>query len=136
MPNRYSCLIGLIILALLFGNLMGCAATRQTLPPVAEKSPPQEQMLIEAQPAMPAEHNGSLYAVQSSFNDFFIDTKARKVGDIVTIKIEESSKATNAADTKAALVALEDSSIFIVTISPTLRALVSMKKSLKLLWTA
>jgi flagellar L-ring protein precursor FlgH len=101
MPNRYSCLIGLIILALLFGNLLGCAATRQTLPPVAEKSPPQEQIPIEAQPAMPTEFNGSLYAVQSSFNDFFIDTKARKVGDIVTIKIQESSQATNAADTKA-----------------------------------
>ena len=101
MPKRYSCSIGLIILALLFGNLLGCAATRQTLPPVAEKSTPQEQIPIEAQPAMPTEFNGSLYAVQSSFNDFFIDTKARKVGDIVTIRIEESSKATNAADTKA-----------------------------------
>jgi flagellar L-ring protein precursor FlgH len=100
MQNRYPCLIGFIILALLFGNLLGCAATRQTLPPVAEKLPLTEQMPIETQATPPPEFNGSLYTIQGSFNDFFIDTKARKVGDIVTVKISESSKATNAADTK------------------------------------
>jgi flagellar L-ring protein precursor FlgH len=33
-------------------------------------------------------------------NGLFIDTKARNIGDIVTIQIEESSEATNKADTK------------------------------------
>jgi flagellar L-ring protein precursor FlgH len=46
------------------------------------------------------EYNGSLYEARSSFNSFFIDTKARQMGDIVTVKISESSKATNSADTK------------------------------------
>ncbi|MBT8368875.1 MAG: flagellar basal body L-ring protein FlgH, partial [Deltaproteobacteria bacterium] len=36
----------------------------------------------------------------SVFNDLFLDTKARRVSDIVTVKISESSKATNSADTK------------------------------------
>jgi flagellar L-ring protein precursor FlgH len=99
--NLSQCFIGLTIFNWLLGILMGCAATQQTLPPVAEKMAPKEQMPVEAQPLPPPEVSGSLYAVQSSFNDFFIDTKARKVGDIVTVKISESSKATNAADTKA-----------------------------------
>ena len=100
MQNHSQCLIGLTILTLSVGILLGCAATRQTLPPVAEKMPPKEQMAIETQPLPAPEFNGSLYAVQSNFNDFFIDTKARKVGDIVTVEIAESSKATNSADTK------------------------------------
>jgi flagellar L-ring protein precursor FlgH len=100
MQSHSPCLIGLTILALLFGSLLSCAGTRQTLPPVAEKMPSREQMPIETQPLSPPEFNGSLYASQSSFNDFFIDTKARKIGDIVTVKISESSKATNSADTK------------------------------------
>jgi flagellar L-ring protein precursor FlgH len=98
--NRCQYLIGLVFLILTIGILLGCAATRQTLPPVAEKMPPVEQMPIEAQPLPAQEFSGSLYTVQSNFNDFFIDTKARKAGDIVTVKISESSKATNAADTK------------------------------------
>jgi flagellar L-ring protein precursor FlgH len=57
-------------------------------------------MQIKVEPMPQPEFQGSLYAVGSSFNDFFIDTKARKMGDIVTVKISESSKATNSADTQ------------------------------------
>ena len=97
--TRY--LIRFTIFTLLIVGLAGCAATRQTLPPVAEKMPLKPKMQIEAQPLPQPEFKGSLYAAGSSFNDFFIDTKARNVGDIVTVKISESSKATNSADTKA-----------------------------------
>lgn len=100
MQNRFQCLTGLSILTLSFTILLGCAAARQTLPPVAEKMPSQEQMPAAAQPLPAPEFNGSLYTAHSNLNDLFIDTKARKVGDIVTVKISESSKATNAADTK------------------------------------
>jgi flagellar L-ring protein precursor FlgH len=100
MSKMTQCLIGFSIFTLLFVSLMGCAATRQTLPPVAEKMPLKEKKHIESQPLPAPEFNGSLYAARSSFNDFFIDTKARKVGDIVTVEILESSKATNSADTK------------------------------------
>jgi flagellar L-ring protein precursor FlgH len=88
------------VIALLIGGLTGCAATRQTLPPVAEKTPLKQEMQIKVAPVPQPEFHGSLYAVGSSFNDFFIDTKARKVGDIVTVQISESSKATNSADTQ------------------------------------
>jgi flagellar L-ring protein precursor FlgH len=84
----------------LIAGLTGCAATRQTLPPVAEKMPVQQTSRIKAESLPPPEFQGSLYKDGSSFNDFFIDTKARQVGDIVTVKISESSKATNSADTK------------------------------------
>jgi flagellar L-ring protein precursor FlgH len=85
----------------LIAGLTGCAATRQTLPPVAEKMSVKQTMRIKAESLPPPEFQGSLYKDGSSFNDFFIDTKARQVGDIVTVKISESSKATNSADTKA-----------------------------------
>lgn len=97
-PPQY--IIKFTVIAILIGGLAGCAATRQTLPPVAEKTAVKQEIQIKAAPLPQPEFQGSLYAVGSSFNDFFIDTKARKVGDIVTVKISESSKATNSADTQ------------------------------------
>jgi flagellar L-ring protein precursor FlgH len=101
MLKRTPYLSRLTVFILLVAGLTGCAATRQTLPPVAEKIPVNQTMQIKAQTLPPPEFQGSIYAAGSSFNDFFIDTKARQVGDIVTVKISESSKATNSADTKA-----------------------------------
>jgi flagellar L-ring protein precursor FlgH len=101
MLKRTSYLIRFTIIAVLLAGLAGCAATKKTLPPVAEKVPLEHRMQIKAQPLPPAEFKGSLYRVGSTFDDLFMDTKARRVGDIVTVKISESSKATNSADTKA-----------------------------------
>ena len=100
MPKRNLCLIGLSIFTLLFISLAGCAVVQKTAPPVAEKMPLKEKMEIKAPPPPPVEFNGSLYDVRSNFNGFFIDTKARSVGDIVTVNISESAKATNSADTQ------------------------------------
>jgi flagellar L-ring protein precursor FlgH len=100
-------IIAIALTTFLMAGLAGCAATRQTLPPVEQTMPAKPRELMEAV-SLPRpefngslyESNGSLYATRSMFNDFFIDTKARKVGDIVTIKIAESSNATNSADTQ------------------------------------
>jgi flagellar L-ring protein precursor FlgH len=100
MSKQTQFLIKFTVIALLIGGLTGCAATRQTLPPVAEKTILKPEMQIKVEPIPQPEFQGSLYATGSSFDNFFIDTKARKVGDIVTVKISESSKATNSADTK------------------------------------
>ena len=107
MSKPIQLLIGFAVITLLLANLSGCAGPRQTLPPVAETAPVKSPQTIEAVSLPRAEFNGSLYASNGSlyasrsmFNDFFIDTKARKIGDIVTVKISESSKATNSADTK------------------------------------
>ncbi len=100
MRNLILCLIRLSIFSLLFTSLVGCALPRRTMPPVAEKMPVKEKIEIKEQPLAPPEFTGSLYEARSSFNSFFIDTKARKVGDIVTVQISESATATNSADTK------------------------------------
>ena len=100
MLKRPQYIIKFAVIVLLIGGFTGCAATRQTLPPVAEKTTVRQEMQINVEPMAQPVFQGSLYAVNSSFNDFFIDTKARKVGDIVTVKISESSKATNSADTQ------------------------------------
>jgi flagellar L-ring protein precursor FlgH len=104
-PTPY--LIRLTVFTVLFAVLAGCAATRQSLPPVSETKPMEKREPAKDQSLPKAEFNGSLYesngslfTTRSMFNDFFIDTKARKVGDIVTVKIQESSQATNSADTK------------------------------------
>ncbi len=47
------------------------------------------------------EANGSLWDEKGSLCSMFADMKARKVGDILTIKIIETSSATNKASTKA-----------------------------------
>ena len=96
-PNWMRFTIALLLLAV----LAGCAATKQTLPPVAEKEPLKQKRLTETLlPPPPQDFKGSLYRAGSMFDDLFMDTKARRVGDIVTVKIAESSKATNSADTK------------------------------------
>lgn len=49
--------------------------------------------------SLPDEENGSLWQDGGVLSDMFDLPKARRVGDIVTIKIVESSKATNQANT-------------------------------------
>ena len=48
---------------------------------------------------MPPE-NGSLWSDQNDFGNLFTNPKARRIGDIVTVRIVESSSATNKASTK------------------------------------
>ena len=98
MPKLTQGLIGFTIGAMLSVSLAGCAVVDRTAPPVAEKMPIKEEVEIDAPPPAPVAFNGSLYDARSNFNGFFIDTKARSVGDIVTVNISESASATNSAD--------------------------------------
>ena len=107
MSKPIQCLIRSTVFGLLLAVLAGCAATRQTLPPVAETMPLKPEMPSKVLSLPEPQFNGSLYkstgslyASRSMFNDFFIDTKARKIGDIVTVEISETSSATNSADTQ------------------------------------
>ncbi len=100
MPKLSLYTIGFSIVTLILINLAGCAAIERTAPPVAEKMPLKERIEIEKPALPPVESNGSLYNAHSNFNGFFIDTKARSVGDIVTVNISESASATNSADTQ------------------------------------
>ena len=100
MSKFYLNLVGLSIVTLLYISFVGCSVIQRTSPPVAEKLPQPQKVEFKTPPLPPAEFTGSLYDARSNFNGFFIDTKARSAGDIVTVKISESSKATNSADTK------------------------------------
>jgi flagellar L-ring protein precursor FlgH len=91
-------LLSIFVLALI--NLMGCAGRQPAPPPLAEKEAAKKRIEIKEALIPPVYSDGSLYQSASYLNDLFVDTKARKVGDIVTIQIVESSKASNTADTK------------------------------------
>jgi flagellar L-ring protein precursor FlgH len=92
------CLLAISLMAL----GAGCAGR----PPVAMPSapPPASGDAFDAQNAerAAAYQENSLYTANSGLNGLFQDTKARRAGDIVTVKIEESSKASNTANTKTA----------------------------------
>ena len=79
-----------------------CAPKPQVVPSTTHVVPTKSQLLPApyTQPAPVVSHAGSLWRDDGQLSDLFVDPKARKVGDIITIKIEESSKATNKADTK------------------------------------
>lgn len=88
-----------ILALLLVAGFGGCSGNRQNIQPAIQQMPPQ-QMIVQQPAAAPEDNGGSLWQVRSSFNGLFIDTKARNVGDIVTVKIDESAKASNKANTE------------------------------------
>jgi flagellar L-ring protein precursor FlgH len=80
----------------------GCAApaviqSRSPEPAVQQTAPLQATAQA---PAHPGAGDGSLWVDGGSLGEMFINAKAHRVGDIVTIKIVENSKATNKATTK------------------------------------
>jgi len=99
---RFRC--GLIILLLGIG-LAGCANGFSGMgKPIQSKAPSYETnphpLLPSASAALPqSQQDGSLWQDDAPLISMFADQKARTVGDIVTIKIAESSKATNKAST-------------------------------------
>ena len=72
----------------------GCAGKiKEMKPPMGEiVNPPNEEKPV-------LKHNGSLWQDGGHLNELFVNPKARKVGDIVTINIVESSSASNKATT-------------------------------------
>lgn len=81
-------------------GLSACAGNRNNIEYEMEKMAVKQSMIPQPVVSHPAESDGSLWQAGSSFNGMFIDTKARNVGDIVTVRIEESAKATNKANTE------------------------------------
>jgi flagellar L-ring protein precursor FlgH len=94
-------LSGLVVAAML---LVGCAT-----PPAVQSESPAKKMAapvpdgrsMRMASAMQSDAgNGSLWVENAgSLNEMFINAKARRVGDIVTIRIVESSCASNKAST-------------------------------------
>jgi flagellar L-ring protein precursor FlgH len=91
---------GLALALLVLG--VGCAGRPQLAVPSVPPTSPAEAYDLQNAERAAAYQDNSLYTAGSGMNGLFQDTKARRAGDIVTVKIEESSKATNMANTKTA----------------------------------
>ena len=78
--------------------LIGCATYPAVSVPVAP-SPPAPQTAGPAASGHADYQENSLWQASNGLSGLFQDTKARNIGDIVTIEIAESSKATNQANT-------------------------------------
>jgi flagellar L-ring protein FlgH len=81
--------------SLLMGFLWGCAAPIRQAQPMALQPP----LLFMAAESPSVSVEGSLWQENGTMGELFVNPKARRVGDIVTIKIVESSKASNNATT-------------------------------------
>jgi flagellar L-ring protein precursor FlgH len=80
------------------GALIGCASYPTMSVPVAPSQPAPET-IGPATTGRADYQDNSLWQASNGLSGLFLDTKARNVGDIVTIQISESSKATNQANT-------------------------------------
>ena len=89
---------GLALTSLLAGAILlnGCNGAERT----ATLMPPMVTPQVYTEPEERVANPGSLYSEANS-NNLFDDNRARKVGDIILVKIVETSKAKHKADTKA-----------------------------------
>jgi len=94
--RRFSALKLGCLLTMSIACLWGCATPTKKVQPITEQYHPPLYMASE-NPQTPAE--GSLWQENGTMGELFVNPKARRVGDIVTIKIVESSKASNNATT-------------------------------------
>ena len=85
--------------ALWVAALIGCATYPATSVPVAPPPPAPETAGLATAVRADYQEN-SLWQAANGLSGLFLDTKARNIGDIVTIEIAESSKATNKANTE------------------------------------
>ena len=99
MQKTLSRSITAVCAAILTAGLVGCAGGRSNVQPALQHMEAKE--VKAPHPAKTSvDKDGSLWQVRSSLNGMFIDTKARNVGDIVTVEIDESAKASNKANTE------------------------------------
>lgn len=104
MEKRNKLILPVLLLAL---ALTGCAAGKST-EVTANQDPTVGKDLLAVKidleekraAAYHPPESGSLWSDQSDFGNLFTNPKARRVGDIVTVRIVESSSATNKASTQ------------------------------------
>jgi flagellar L-ring protein precursor FlgH len=102
---RYFNIILLVVMLIPMLGLIGCAGGLSRLKGPVQSKPlaydPDQKPDFQQMAAQPTENmaEGSLWEENAPMLTLFSDQKARKVGDIVTIKIMESSTATNKAST-------------------------------------
>lgn len=82
-----------ITLYFFFMTISGCSTRRRDV------RPKMEPINYETKKKPPVKHEGSLWEDNGPLSELFINPKARRVGDIVTISIVEASSAHNNATT-------------------------------------
>ncbi|CAB1059691.1 Flagellar L-ring protein FlgH [Olavius sp. associated proteobacterium Delta 1] len=100
MQTNANPLITALCAILLLIGISACAGNRNNIEYEMEKMVTKQSMIPQPAPRPPVDADGSLWQAGSSLNGMFIDTKARNIGDIVTVRIEESAQATNKATTE------------------------------------
>jgi flagellar L-ring protein precursor FlgH len=98
MQTKKYCSTAAVFAFMLLVGLGGCAGNRKNVQPAIQQVPTQEMLVRHPVPSS-ADNDGSLWQARSSLNGMFIDTKARNIGDIVTVRIDESAEASNKAST-------------------------------------
>ncbi len=88
-------LIYICFSSFLFIILFGCAGTGK----VKETRSITDNVINDVDKEPAVKHDGSLWQDDCLLSELFINPKAGKIGDIVTIKIVESSSASNKAST-------------------------------------
>ncbi|MGB9441584.1 MAG: flagellar basal body L-ring protein FlgH [Desulfobacterales bacterium] len=100
MQKTQSRLTTAVFAVILIVGLAGCAGNQNNIQPAMQQIQAKEEMVSHLAPEPSVGNDGSLWQARNSLNAMFIDTKARNVGDIVTVKIDESAKASNKANTE------------------------------------
>ncbi len=92
----------IVVFTILIVSMVGCAAQSETGRADLTTGPetmPLPQTVVLQETAAVENADGSLWRENAPLISMFEDQKARTVGDIVTIKITESSTASNSAST-------------------------------------
>ncbi len=87
---------GILVIIAVSMLLSGCGHSPRTAAPMPPMTPPQTY----TEPDQKASNPGSLYSITES-TELYADNRARQVGDIVLVKIIETSKSKSKADTTA-----------------------------------
>jgi flagellar L-ring protein precursor FlgH len=100
-------ILSIFSLMIMCFNMAGCSAISPSNPDAAQQLSPTPLSLNHQQPEVMTSlyHNhqssdGSLWVDDGALGQMFINAKARRIGDILTIKIMEVSSASNQATTK------------------------------------
>ncbi len=96
-------LISISLVVCFIGLIMGCVTTKGALPGGTSETDKRAEKRVVTQKVVKKvekRYEGSLWPGTNSRNMLFSDNKAKSVGDIVTIKIIESSTASKKATTK------------------------------------
>jgi flagellar L-ring protein precursor FlgH len=100
MQTKIKKITGAFCALLMLVGISACAGNRNNIEYEMAKMAAKQQMIPQQIHPPPVQAEGSLWQANSTLNGMFIDTKARNIGDIVTVRIEESAKATNKANTE------------------------------------